>query len=66
MPNLGPLELVTFAASFGAATGIIFSKKGRTGFEGFVVGAVLGPVGLAIALMLSPRPPDRPPSTDLL
>ena len=64
MQNLGPYEILLFGVLVAIATAIVFSKKGRNGFAGFFVGFVFGPIGLAIALILDPRPqrwPAPPP-----
>jgi hypothetical protein len=37
---------------FGIAGAVIMSNKGRSGCGGFALGALLGPIGLIIALVL--------------
>jgi len=37
---------------FGWAGSVIMKKKGRSGCGGFALGALLGPIGLVIALLL--------------
>jgi membrane protease subunit (stomatin/prohibitin family) len=44
--------LVFFWFLCGVAAGINLSGKGRSGFGGFLLGALLGPVGLVIALVM--------------
>lgn len=56
MPQIGPLELILLAVICAVAAAAIFSRKGRGAASGFVVGLVLGPIGVAIALVLDPRP----------
>ena len=39
----------------GAIGAAIMSGKGRSGVGGFALGVLLGPIGLIIALLLSPK-----------
>lgn len=39
---------------FGVASAIVLNNKGRSGCGGFILGFLLGPFGLIIALVMSP------------
>jgi hypothetical protein len=45
------IVLLVIWFAFGAAGGMIMSKKGRSGCGGFALGFLLGPIGLIIALV---------------
>jgi zinc-ribbon domain len=46
------MELLAFWLLCGILAGIIASSKGGSGFLGFVVGALLGPIGVIISLFM--------------
>ena len=57
--GLGPLELIIifvlvlmFPIVFGSASAIFASRKGLNVFLGFILGAVLGIIGLVIVLII--------------
>lgn len=46
--------LIIIWLAFGIAGGIVMANKGRSGCGGFALGFLLGPIGLVIALVMTP------------
>ncbi len=46
------LSYAIYFALFGGGSAIIASRKGLNGCLGFILGAVLGPIGLVIVLII--------------
>lgn len=55
------LVLVFIWITWGAAGAYIGQQKGRGPFEGFILGLILGPIGLVIEIWQAPQPPKPPP-----
>lgn len=60
--NLGPVEILTLIGLCGIACAFIFRSKGRNALAGLVFGLILGPIGVAVALVLTSQPSQRPTS----
>jgi hypothetical protein len=60
--NLGPLEILLLIGLCGVASALIFRTKGRSVLAGLVFGLILGPIGVAVALVLTSQPSQRPTS----
>lgn len=46
------MEFVVFWLLMGIVSSVVMSQKGRSSCAGFLLGALLGPIGLIIALVL--------------
>jgi len=54
------MELIIICLLFGIATSLVTQTKGRSGCGGFLLGCVLGPIGLIIALVMPREAPAKP------
>ena len=55
MPAIGPYELLFLALLFGVATAGVWSRRSYPAWGGFLVGVLLGPIGLVASVFI----PDR-------
>jgi hypothetical protein len=66
MPSIGPVELLIVAiiwfGVFGGVGAWIARSKGRSGWEGRLLGMALGVIGWVIELVLAAMPTSAPPS----
>ncbi len=61
MDNLNPLTIIVFCLIFGAITAAIGQKKNLPVAESFLLGALLGIIGLIIMIFRRPGLPKAPP-----
>jgi hypothetical protein len=55
MNDKAPLLLLGVALCCAIFAAIDLDEKGRSGFAGFLLGLFLGPIGVAVALLIPPE-----------